>query len=165
MHVDAVSIMSMKLFRNRFEDYEWNKSKTIKQTFLRRFARYWRMNKSHLTLDDFLPSVSQLVQKSLFVSVKLSLTDHQNQTEEEWTEREKERKKKESEGRRAVKFSHTWRIFPPSFSLCFSLSSLPPLCLSDVTLCFTGPTWVGDLRWKTSEFLDLFKGTRGPKNL
>lgn len=45
--------------------------------------------------DDFLslPSVSQLVQKSLCFSVKLSLTDHQKQREEEWTEREKERKK------------------------------------------------------------------------
>lgn len=45
------------------------------------------------------------------------------------------------------------------------LSSSPPLLLSDVILCaLTGPSWAEDLRWKTSEFLDVFKGTRGLKS-
>ena len=68
-------------------------------------------------------------------------------------------KEKEQEGRRrAVKFSHTWRIFLPSL-LSFSSSS-STLSLWCHSMCFTGPCWAEDLRWKTSEFLDVFKGLK-----
>ena len=47
-----------------------------------------------------------------------------------------------------------------NFSSSLSSSSLSLWCNS---MCFTGPCWAEDLRWKTSEFWDVFKGTRGPK--
>lgn len=40
-----------------------------------------------------------------------------------------------------------------SLSLVYSSRSLSLWCNS---MCFTGPSWVGGLRWKTSEFLDVF---------
>lgn len=92
-----------------------------------------------------------VVLKPLCCFLFLSLTDQQEEGDGE-KEKGKKRKKDEEEGRRrTVKFSHTWRICPPSPpSLSF-----PFWCHS---MCFTGPHWAEDIRWKTSEFLNVFKG-------
>lgn len=98
-NINAIFIISMH-FQNLFHDYEWNK---------------W--NILHLTCCELMPfSLSETL-----IDWPAGPAGRGN------GQKERRKKKREREGRRAVKFSHTWRIFPPL--------SPPPLFLSDVILC------------------------------
>lgn len=91
-------------------------------------------------------------------SVQLPLTDPQNQREGWGWRVHRER------GGERCRFLILEEFFLPlSLSQFLSRVSSSSLSLWCNSMCFSGPSWVGALQWKTSEFLDVFSGDAGAR--
>lgn len=130
--------------------------------------------KTNIDLRSILPAQSciDFPSQSFCLSVQLCETlidgptgaegrgmDREGERERrEKRERKNERKKERGRGEESSKVSSYLKNFS---SLSVSLSSSSSLSLWCNSMCFTGPSWAEDLRWKTSEFLDVLKGMQG----